>query len=104
MTWAKPMESIRHSGLILKIIGILQAEQYDNFLICSPSPVPAQKHISGLDASLLIQVIGAVTTFLYSAIISVVILFVINKVIGLRVDAEQEQIGLDLAQHGEHVP
>jgi Amt family ammonium transporter len=49
-------------------------------------------------------VIGAVTTFLYSAIISVVILFVINKVIGLRVDAEQEQIGLDLAQHGEHVP
>lgn len=64
----------------------------------------AQKHISGLDASLLIQVIGAVTTFLYSAIISVVILFVINKVIGLRVDAEQEQIGLDLAQHGEHVP
>ncbi|MHA3052802.1 ammonium transporter [Acinetobacter sp. ANC 4640] len=64
----------------------------------------AQKHISGLDASLLIQVIGAVTTFLYSAIVSVVILFVINKVIGLRVDAEQEQIGLDLAQHGEHVP
>ena len=64
----------------------------------------AQKHISGLDASLLIQVVGAVTTFLYSAIISVVILFVINKVIGLRVDAEQEQIGLDLAQHGEHVP
>lgn len=64
----------------------------------------AQKHISGLDASLLIQVIGAVTTFLYSAIISVVILSVINKVIGLRVDAEQEQIGLDLAQHGEHVP
>ncbi|MHA3069312.1 ammonium transporter [Acinetobacter sp. ANC 3789] len=64
----------------------------------------AQKHISGLDASLLVQVIGAVTTFLYSAIISVVILFVINKVIGLRVDAEQEQIGLDLAQHGEHVP
>ncbi|TCB13296.1 ammonium transporter [Acinetobacter sp. ANC 4641] len=64
----------------------------------------AQKHISGLDTSLLIQVIGAVTTFLYSAIVSVVILFVINKVIGLRVDAEQEQIGLDLAQHGEHVP
>lgn len=64
----------------------------------------AQKQISGLDASLLVQVIGAVTTFIYSAVVSVIILFVINKVIGLRVDAEQEQIGLDLAQHGEHVP
>lgn len=64
----------------------------------------AQKQISGLDASLLVQVIGAVTTFIYSAVVSIIILFVIKKVIGLRVDAEQEQIGLDLAQHGEHVP
>lgn len=64
----------------------------------------AQKHLSGLDASLLIQVIGAVSTFLYSAIVSVIILFFIKKAMGLRVDPEQEQIGLDLAQHGEHVP
>jgi Amt family ammonium transporter len=57
-----------------------------------------QKHMSA------IQALGAIVTFIYSALISFIILFVLDKMIGLRVNEEQEQLGLDLAQHGEHIP
>lgn len=64
----------------------------------------ARHDLSGQTASITTQAIGAFATFGYSAIVSLVILFLIDKTIGLRVDAEQEQLGLDLAQHGEQVP
>ena len=64
----------------------------------------AQKTLSGVDASVAIQALGAVVTFIYSALISFVILFILDKIVGLRVNEEQEQLGLDLAQHGEHIP
>jgi Amt family ammonium transporter len=35
---------------------------------------------------------------------TLVILFVVDKLVGLRVDAEHEQVGLDLSQHGEQIP
>ncbi len=47
------------------------------------------------------QVYGIVATIVWSGVASAVILFVIDKVIGLRVDADAEAEGLDLNQHGE---
>jgi len=44
---------------------------------------------------------GIIATILWSGIASAIILFIIDKVIGLRVDQEQEAEGLDLSQHGE---
>ena len=64
----------------------------------------AQKHLSGVDASLSIQAISVFSTLVYSAVVSWIILTVIDWTIGLRVDAEHEVIGLDLTQHGEQVP
>ena len=64
----------------------------------------AQKHLSGVDASLSIQAIGAFSTLIYSAAASWIILSVIDWTIGLRVEAEHEVIGLDLTQHGEQIP
>ena len=64
----------------------------------------AQKHLSGVDASVLTQAIGAFSTLTYSLVMSWIILTVIDWTIGLRVEAEHEKIGLDLTQHGEQVP
>jgi Amt family ammonium transporter len=61
------------------------------------------KEISGVDGSLMTQFYGVVTTLLYSGIMSYIILKVIDMVIGLRVSADEEREGLDLALHGEKV-
>ena len=36
-----------------------------------------------------------------SIIGTLILLFVVDKIMGLRVTPEQEQVGLDLSQHGE---
>jgi Amt family ammonium transporter len=47
------------------------------------------------------QFIGVIATLLYSAIVSFILLQVIDLLIGLRVTEEQETIGLDIALHDE---
>ncbi len=64
----------------------------------------ATKQLSGVDASLMTQAIGAFTTLLYSVVMSWIILLLIDWTIGLRVEPEHELTGLDLSQHGEQVP
>jgi Amt family ammonium transporter len=49
------------------------------------------------------QAIGVVTVFVYDAIVTLIILKIIDIVIGLRVSEEVEREGLDLALHGETV-
>ncbi len=61
------------------------------------------REISGVDGSLLTQFYGVMTTLLYSGIMSFIILKVIDMTIGLRVTADEEREGLDLALHGEKV-
>lgn len=63
----------------------------------------ASKEISGMEGSLAIQAIGTFATLFYSALMSLVILMLIEVVIGLRVTEETEQAGLDIAQHGEQI-
>lgn len=50
-----------------------------------------------------IQALSVIATLVYGGLMSGVILYVIDKVIGLRVSADDEQIGLDLALHGERI-
>lgn len=50
-----------------------------------------------------IQAASIVGTLAWSGIVSFIILKVIDKVIGLRVSAEDELMGLDLSQHGERI-
>ena len=64
----------------------------------------ATKQLSGLDVSLATQAIGAFSTLIYSLVMSWIILTLIDWTIGLRVEPDQEQLGLDLALHGEQVP
>ncbi|MEK6806737.1 MAG: ammonium transporter [Pseudomonadota bacterium] len=64
----------------------------------------SQKIISGAEANLAVQVIGAFITLFYSALMSLLILLLTKLTIGLRVTPEQEEVGLDLTLHGEKIP
>jgi Amt family ammonium transporter len=63
----------------------------------------AVKSIGGVEGSLLTQSVGVVSTVLYASFVTALILWVLDKTLGLRVDADQENDGLDLEQHGEQV-
>ncbi len=52
---------------------------------------------------LWVQVEGVLATMVYSGIATFIILKVIDVVIGLRVNADDERMGLDLSQHGERI-
>ncbi|HSS63207.1 MAG TPA: ammonium transporter [Gammaproteobacteria bacterium] len=54
-----------------------------------------------MGAQLFAQLIGVVATFVYTFIASFVILKILDGVMGLRVDADQEEEGLDIALHDE---
>jgi Amt family ammonium transporter len=49
------------------------------------------------------QVKGIVIVIAYDAIVSLILLKIIDAIIGLRVSDEVEREGLDLALHGEVV-
>jgi len=50
---------------------------------------------------ILNQLAGVAVAWCISAVGTLVLLFVVDKVIGLRVSPEEENAGLDLSQHGE---
>jgi len=55
----------------------------------------------GNPGQLLTQLIAVGITLVYSGVMTFVIFMVIKAVIGVRVDAEEEVMGLDESQHGE---
>lgn len=59
--------------------------------------------IDGNAHQVVVQIYGILGTVIYDAIATLVILFVINMIIGLRVKEEVERDGLDLSLHGEMV-
>lgn len=65
--------------------------------------VLAVKEIGGVEGSLSAQALGVGVTIVYCALVSAIILKLIDIAIGLRVSSDEEREGLDLTQHGERV-
>lgn len=61
------------------------------------------KEISGLEGSVLTQLIGVGSTLVYSFAVTLLILKTIDLSIGLRVTPDDEREGLDISQHGERI-
>ncbi|MBT3916494.1 MAG: ammonium transporter [Rhodospirillaceae bacterium] len=59
--------------------------------------------LEGNVAQVWTQLYGIAATIIWSAVGSAIILFVVDKTIGLRVDSDAEAEGLDLSQHGEMI-
>jgi len=63
----------------------------------------ADARISGATGDVLTQAIAVGSVAIFSAAGTAVVLFLVHVIVGLRVDADSEQLGLDLAQHREHL-
>lgn len=53
-------------------------------------------------SQLLVQLQAVGITILYTVIVSFILVFVVDKVFGLRADRREEMAGLDETMHGEH--
>jgi Amt family ammonium transporter len=62
----------------------------------------ADARISGATGDVLTQAIAVGSVAIYSATGTAVVLVLVHALVGLRVDAQSEELGLDLAQHREH--
>ena len=47
------------------------------------------------------QTISIIATIVYCSVLSFIILKIVDAIVGLRVDENEEQEGLDLSLHGE---
>ena len=65
--------------------------------------VLANKTVGGVQGSLLTQAIGVGAVMAYSLVMTALLLWLINFAMGLRVDPQSEQTGLDIAQHRERL-
>jgi Amt family ammonium transporter len=65
--------------------------------------VLASPAIGGVNGALPTQAVGVVATLLYSGLMTVLILWLVDRMVGLRVTQQQEVDGLDLSLHGERV-
>jgi len=70
---------------------------------CLMTGLLANKSISGVEGSVLAQAIDAGAVMLYSATMTAVLLLVTRGIVGLRVDENSEQTGLDISQHRERI-
>ena len=65
------------------------------------NPAGADGLFYGNPKQLLLQFIAIVACAAYSFVLSFGLLKLVDKVVGLRVTTDQENIGLDLTQHSE---
>ncbi len=63
----------------------------------------ADARISGAAGDVLTQAVAVAGVAAYSACATALVLLVVRALVGLRVDPESELVGLDLAQHREHL-
>lgn len=61
----------------------------------------AQGALYGDWHQLWVQILVTLATIVYSAVLTIILFYIVNKIIGLRVTKEEESVGLDISQHGE---
>ncbi|MFX1294394.1 MAG: ammonium transporter [Promethearchaeota archaeon] len=59
--------------------------------------------ISGNAGQVWIQAVGIMVTIVYSFAVTFGLVWILNRIMSLRVSSDEEYIGLDLSQHGEKV-
>ena len=60
--------------------------------------------LEGNPGQVWIQFVGIISTIVYSAIATAIILKVVDLIVGLRVDEDMEIEGLDVELHGDSLP
>ena len=57
--------------------------------------------IEGNAGQFIANAVGALAALIYAFVISLVLAYAVNKILGLRVSEDEEYVGLDISQHGE---
>ncbi len=70
---------------------------------CLMTGLLASKSVSGVEGSLLTQAIDAGAVLVYSGVMTAILLLLTKWIVGLRVDENSEQTGLDISQHRERI-
>lgn len=62
-----------------------------------------QGYNEGMDmgSQVYVQLVGIGATFVYTCVVTYLLLKIVDRVLGLRIDGENETKGLDLAEHNE---
>ena len=72
-------------------------------VFASPAVNPAGAGLLyGNPGQLWTQLVSVVATMVYCFVVAFVLLKIVDSIVGLRVDEEDEDLGLDLSQHGEN--
>jgi Amt family ammonium transporter len=86
------------------IVGAILTGVFARATVIAGSVGGADPTKGGLPEQVLTQLIGIGAVIVFDAVVSFILLKLVDLAIGLRVDAETEIDGLDLALHGEVVP
>ncbi|MCU0771545.1 MAG: ammonium transporter [Verrucomicrobia bacterium] len=87
------------TGMLL--LGVLASPAINGAIASTFQSQGAVVSLAGGSGQFLNQLKGVLFTVVFAGTATWVLLKVVNAVIGLRVDREEETLGLDLSQHGE---
>jgi ammonium transporter, Amt family len=71
------------------------------FASITVNPLAANGLLHGNPRQLLNQTMAVLITWIFSIVMSIIIIKAVDVIVGLRVDIEDEIVGLDSSQHGE---
>ena len=70
---------------------------------CLMTGLLASKGVSGAQGNMLVQTLDVLAILFYSGAMTALLLLVTNFIVGLRVQDNAEQVGLDISQHRERI-
>ncbi len=88
------------TGMLL--LGFLASADVNSAIATTFMKNGALVSLVGGSAQFINQLIGVAFTAALGVIGTIIIFKIVDKLVGMRVDQEEESMGLDLSQHGEH--
>ena len=83
------------------LTGVFATNSVNNALKDSAGNPQALGLVDGNGAQVINQIIGSAVAIVLAAVATFIILKIVDLTIGVRADAREEQMGLDLSMHGE---
>jgi Amt family ammonium transporter len=71
-------------------------------LLLSVNPNVGDGLVFGGTHQIWVQLVAVVVAAVYAGVVTLVLAFFINRTIGLKIDHEEEERGLDIVEHGEY--
>ncbi len=71
------------------------------FATVAVNPAGANGLLYGNPTQLVTQILAVAVSWIYCGVMTFIILKIVDAVIGLRVEEQEEVLGLDISQHGE---